>query len=161
VSGAASSAAGSAAGRRVAAAPPLSITLAPDARDVGLATMLADLIGQSVEQNPAKRRDFDRLDTVIHLHVRDAGVTVSLAFAGGSLTIHGGGHGEPRIRISADAEAVLALCMIKIVAGIPHPLHHHNRKLLRMIATREIHVEGIPRSPLQLLRFARLVSVRG
>lgn len=149
-------------GTATARAPERSptIVLAPDARDVGLATMLADLVRQSIEQNPKKRVDFDRLDTVIHIHVRDAEVTVSLVFESGRLAVHGGAHGEPRIRISADAEAVLALCMVKIVAGVPHPLHHHNRRLIRMIATGEIRIEGIPRSPLQLLRFTRLVSVR-
>lgn len=143
------------------ASPPRPpIALAPDARDVGLAAMLADLIRQSLEQNPRKRVDFDRLDTVIQIHVRDADVTVSLVFETGRLVVHGGACGEPRIRISADAEAVLALCMVKLVAGVPHPLHRHNRRLIRMIATGEIRVEGIPRSPLQLLRFTRLVSVR-
>ncbi len=145
-----------------AAAPAarIPIVLAPGAHEVGLATMLADLIRQSMEQNPKKRVDFDRLHTVVHLHVRDAEVTVSLEFEAGRLTVHGGAHGTPKIRIAADAEAVLALCMIKIVGGMPHPLHHHNRRLIRMIATGEIRIEGMPRSPIQLLRFTRLVSVR-
>lgn len=142
------------------AGTPVPIVLAPDAQDVGLAAMLADLIRQSVEQNPRKRVDFERLHTVVHLHVRDAEVTVTLVFADGTLTLHGGAHGASKIRIAADAEAVLALCMVKLVRGVPHPLHHHNRRLIRMIARGEIHIEGIPRSPLQLLRFTRLVSVR-
>lgn len=140
------------------ASPP--IILAPGADAVGLTTMLADLIRQSVEQNPKKRLNFDRLRTVVQIHVRDAEVTVSLEFAAGQLTVHAGARGTPKIRISADAEAVLALCMIKLVGGVPHPLHHHNRRLIRMIATGEIRIEGIPRSPLALLRFTRLVSVR-
>jgi hypothetical protein len=136
------------------------IHLAPGAHAVGLTTMLADLIRQSVEQNPGKRADFDRLRTVVEIHVRDAEVTVSLAFADGQLTVSAGAHGTPMIRISADAEAVLALCMIKMVGGVPHPLHHHNRRLIRMIATGEIRIGGILRSLPALLRFTRLVSVR-
>ncbi len=142
------------------ASAPLPIVLAPGAHEVGLAVMLADLIRQSIEQNPRKRIDFDRLSTVVHLHVRDAEVTVTLSFRDGVLTLHGGAHGAPKIRIAADAEAVLALCMVKLVRGVPHPLHHHNRRLLRMIVTGEIRIRGIPRNPLQLLRFTRLVSVR-
>ncbi len=138
----------------------IPIELAPDAQGVGLATMLADLIRQTIEQNPGKRVDFDRLHTTVGLHVRDAEVTVTLVFEEGRLTVHGADHGEARIRISADAEAVLALCMVKLVRGVPHPLHHHNRRLLRMIVTGEIRIRGIPRNPLQLLRFTRLVSVR-
>jgi len=136
------------------------IILAPDAHEVGLAGMLADLIRQSIQQNPGKRADFDRLNTVVRIHVRDAEVTVTLVFEGGRLTLHGGARIPARIRISADSDAVLALCMVKLVGGMPHPLHHHNRRLIRMIARGEIHIEGIPRNPLQLLRFTRLVSVR-
>ena len=143
-----------------AAAQGVPIHLAPGAQEVGLATMLADLIRQSIEQNPKKRVDFDRLQTAVEIHVRDAEVTVSLVFADGRMTVHGGVHGTPKIRISADAEAVLALCMIKLVGGVPHPLHHHNRRLIRMIVTGEIRIEGVSRSPLALLRFTRLVSVR-
>ena len=148
------------AGRARRRGPGVPIHLAPGAHEVGLTTMLADLIRQSVEQKPKKRLDFDRLRTVVEIHVRDAEVTVSLEFEGGCLTVHGGMYATPKIRISADAEAVLALCMIKLVGGVPHPLHHHNRRLIRMMATGEIRIEGIPRNPLALLRFARLVSVR-
>jgi hypothetical protein len=57
---------------------------------------------------------------------------------------------------TGDAVPLLGLVSLsweeKIVFGVPHPLHHQNRHLIR--------IEGIPRSPLALLRFTRLVSVR-
>ena len=136
------------------------VTMAPGAERVGLAGMLADLIRQNVEQNPGKRTDFDRLRTIVYIHVRDADVAATLVFDGGSLVVHGGAYGEPDISISGDAESVLALCMVKIVRGMPHPLHRHNRALVRRLLKREISIQGMSRRPAQLLRFTRLMTVR-
>ena len=136
------------------------ITLAEGTRDVGIAGMLADLIRQNLEQNPLKRADFDRLRAVVYIEVRDADVAATLVFDGGSLTVHGGRFGEPALRISADAQSVLALCAMKIVRGLPDPLHRDSRALLGRILTREIRIEGMSRAPMQLLRFTRLMSVR-
>jgi hypothetical protein len=36
----------------------------------------------------------------------------------------------------------------------------NGQPLIRMLATGEIRIDGIPRNPLRLLRFTRLVSVR-
>jgi hypothetical protein len=148
----------------VKGAPPkpreVPVTLAPDAEHVGLAGMLADLIRQNVEQNPGKRTDFEKLRTIVYIHVRDAEVATTLVFDGGSLVVHGGAYGEADIRISGDAESILALCMVKIIRGMPHPLHRHNRAIVRRILRGEIRIEGIPRSPGQLLRFTRLMTVR-
>jgi hypothetical protein len=96
----------------------------------------------------------------LSIHVRDAEATVTFPFDRGSLVVHGSARGLPTIRISADAESVLGLCMVKIVRGVPHPLHHHKRVLLARILKGEIRVECIPRSPLQLMRFTGLMSVR-
>ncbi len=136
------------------------IRLAEGAERVGLAVMIADLIRQTVEQNPRKRAVFDRLRTSVFIDAHDAEVSVTLVFEGGGLVVHGGNYGAPRIRIRTDADSVLALCMVKMMGGVPHPLHHHNRELLRRILNGEIRIEGISGSVLQLLRFTRLVSVR-
>lgn len=136
------------------------VTLAPGAERVGLAGMLADLIRQNVEQNPGKRADFERLRSIVQIHVRDADVAATLVFDGGSLIVHGGTWGEADIRITGDVDSVLALCMVKIVRGVPHPLHHHNRALIRRILRGEIRIDGFPRRPAQLLRFTRLMTVR-
>lgn len=136
------------------------IALAEGAERVGLATMLADLIRQNLAQHPRKWIDFNRLSTVVAIEVRDAEVGVSLEFSMGSLVIHAGVHKGAKIRISADAESVLALCMVKIVTGVPHPLDPHNRRLLKRVLDGEILIVGAPRSTLQLIRFTRLMSVR-
>ena len=135
------------------------IALAAGVENAGLAGMLADLIRQNLEQNPRKRSDFDRLRAVVRISVRDAGVSVTLVFGGGSLVVHGGAFGDPGIRILADAEAVLALCTVRLLFGLPHPFHRGNRAILRRILKGEIRIRLMPGSLSQLLRFMRLMSV--
>ena len=137
-----------------------AVRLADGADQVGLAVMIADLVRQSLEQKPGKWKDFNGLSSLVAIDVPDAGVTVSLEFLEGSLVVHAGTPGDPDIRITAPAESVLALCMVKIVGGVPHPLHHHNRAVVARILRGEVRIEGLARSPLQLLRLTRLLSVR-
>jgi len=134
------------------------ITLAPGAESVGLAVMLADLIRQNLEQDPRKWADFDRLDALICLEALDAEVTVTLAFARGTLVIHGS-CGAPSIRISAAAESLLTLPIVRIVAGLPHLFGPHGRGLRRGLLTGRVKIAGILLKPIQLIRFTRLMSV--
>lgn len=137
------------------------VTLAAGAGEVGLAVMLADLIRQNLEQKPGKWRDFLRLDSLISLEARDAEVAVTLAFSRGSLTIHGGIHGTPAIRISATAEALLGLAAVKIVGGLPFLFGPQGRWLRAGLLSGQVKIAGLLRKPAQLVRFTRLVSVNG
>ncbi len=136
------------------------IRLAAGAEEVGLAVMLADLIRQNLEQNPGKWADFDRLDARICLEAHDADVTVTLEFARGTLVIHGR-CGAPAIHISATAEALLSLPVVRIVAGLPHLFGPHGRRLRRGLLTGNVRISGIFLRPIQLIRFTRLMSVNG
>ena len=138
-----------------------SIELAAGAERIGLATMLADLIRQNLEQEPRKRADFQRLSTSVFIDVIDANVSITLAFAGGALMVHAGSYGQPRIRIATTASVLLGLCMLKVVNGIPRPLHPDSRALVRHMLSGDVKITGIPRNPLQMLHFARLMSVNG
>ncbi len=137
------------------------IELATGAEKIGIATMLADLIRQNLEQNPRKWVDFRKLATSVFIDVIDAEVSITLVFADGALVVHAGIHGEPRIRIATSADILLALCMLKVVNGIPRPLHRDSRGLIGNMLRREVRISGISRSPVQLVRFARLLSVNG
>jgi len=136
------------------------IRLAPGAENIGLATMLSDLIRQNLEQNPGKWADFDKLDAHICLEARDADVTVTLEFARGRLVIHGT-CGAPSIHISATAEALLTLPIVRIVAGLPHLFGPKGRGLRRGLLTGRVRIAGIFLKPIQLIRFTRLMSVNG
>lgn len=137
------------------------ITLAEGAAEVGLATMLADLIAANLEKDPRKWNDFRRLASRFIIDVVDAEVSITLAFSSGALTVHGGAHGEPDVRIATTAELLLALCMLRVVNGVPRPLHRDSRPVIASILRGAVKIGGLGRRPLQLLRFTRLVSVNG
>ncbi len=138
-----------------------NIELAAGAENIGVATMLADLIRQNLEQKPRKHADFQRLATTVFIDVTDAQVSITLAFGGGVLTVHPGIFGQPRIRITTSAGVLLALCMLKVVNGIPRPLHPDSRALVGHMLSGAVKISGIPRNPVQMFRFARLMSVNG
>lgn len=137
------------------------VRLAEGADEVGLAVMLADLIRQNLEQRPRKWTDFDKLDSLISLEALDAEVAITLSFARGTLTVHGGIHGAPGIRISASAEALLGLAAVRIVGGLPFLFGPEGRGLRTGLLTGQVKIGGLLRKPAQLIRFTRLMSVNG
>jgi hypothetical protein len=138
-----------------------TIRLAVGAEDIGLASMLADLIRQNLEQNPRKLADFQRLAVSVFIDVIDAEVSITLAFAEGALVVHAGSHGEPGISIATSADLLLALCMLRVVKGIPRPFHRDSRALIGNMIRGAVKISGIARNPVQMVRFARLMSVNG
>lgn len=137
------------------------IRLAPGAEEIGLASMLAELIRQNLEQKPHKRADFDKLDTVVSIEARDAEVTITLEFRRGSLVVHGGVHGRPAITIVTDSETVLKLSLASIVCGLPNFLDAGGREMLQKMRRGELKITGMLGSPVQLVRMTRLMSVNG
>jgi len=137
------------------------VRLAENAQEVGLAAMIVDLIRANLEQNPGKWADLVRLDGPVSLDAVDAGVSVTLAFQGGTLIVHEGIRGSPYIRISASAEALLGLAAVKIRAGLPFLFGRDGRGLRRRLFTGQVRIAGAFRRPIQLIRFTRLMSVNG
>jgi hypothetical protein len=147
-------------GERPGAEREAPVSLAPGAEEVGLATMMADLISQNLAHNPSKRNDFDRLEALISIEARDAEVAVTLAFRRGSLLVHPGIHGTPAVHIAADSEPLLKLALLEITAGLPNPFTHAGRALLRSILKGEVRISGALAHPVALLRLTRLISVQ-
>jgi hypothetical protein len=145
----------------VSGGPGEHISLAAGAEDIGLASMLADLIRQNLEQNPRKGTDFSRLSTAVAMDVRDAEVMITLVFSRGSLVIHAGIHGAPEIRIRAGAETLLALPRVRIVGGLPHLFGPDGRGLRNGLLTGAVKIHGMFRHPVKLVRLTRLMSVNG
>ena len=135
------------------------ISLAPGAEDAGMATMLADLLEQNLAQNPRKQKDFDRLGATIVIEARDAEITTTLEFLKGTLVVHDGVSGAPKISISADSATILELSMLRIVWGVPSLLDMRGRRLLRKFIAGELKIEGLATHFISLLRLTRLMSV--
>ncbi len=137
------------------------VRLAEGAAEVGLAVMLADLIRANLEQSPGKWADFARLDSLISLEAVDAEVSVTLAFDRGALTVHGGIHGAPDIRVRASAEGLLGLAAVRIMFGLPFLFGKEGSALRKGLLTGRVKIGGALRRPSQLVRFTRLMSVNG
>jgi hypothetical protein len=141
------------------ARPEASITLAPGTEDAGLAGMLAALLKQNLEQNPGRRRDFDRLAATVAIEARDAEVTITLEFLRGSLVVHAGVLGAPQISIAADSATVLALSSLRIRGGLPVLFDQGGRALLRKFFAGDLTIRGLLAHLPSLLRVTRLMSV--
>src|SRR5579864_9406859 len=113
-----------------------TVTLAPDASENGLATMLAELVRQNLEAKPHKRADFEALDGSAAIVADDADVALTLVFKrGGSLTIHDGIAGIPDVTIRGPSDVIMALSNMPLATRlglpIPHPRDREAKATLR------------------------------
>ena len=130
---------------------PLDISFADGAEEIGLASMLAELIRQNVEQRPHKKADFDRLDRVVSIEAKDAEVTITLEFKRGALVVHGGVFGKPDIGIVTDSETVLELSTGTLFFGMPNLLDAAGRRMLKKTASGALKITGLPGNLIQLV----------
>jgi hypothetical protein len=137
-----------------------SIELAEGAEALGLPEMLKDLIGQNLDQNPGKVKDFAKLKIHIGLFIQDADIRMTLVFNKGILTLYPGILGSVQITIETDAETVMALSNQTIKWGLPYYFDETGREIFSAIKTGRLKVKGmIPHFP-SMIRFSRVMSVR-
>jgi hypothetical protein len=140
------------------------IDLAPGAEDNGFAVMMADLLRQNVEGNPAKQRDLEALEGTVSIVAEDAEVALTLLFERGRLTVHDGIVGIPDLTVRGDADTILAMSTMPPMT--PQGLRDAEaRKLVRSVvsalAGRRLQLHGALLHIPLLLRFSRVVSVHG
>lgn len=135
------------------------IILDEDARDVGLAEIMVNLIRQNLDQKPKRMASFAGLRIIVFLTARDIGITITLAFRKGKLTVYNGAMGIPDLRIVADHDIILELSLIRIWLGIPNTFDKTGREVLKNLLSGRLRIEGLLRHPLQLTRLTRVISV--
>jgi hypothetical protein len=136
------------------------IVLDDGARDVGLAEMLFNLLGQNLDQKPQKVSSFRALDSNVVIVARDIDITVTLAFKRGELTIYDGVIGKADLKIIADHDAVLDLSLINICVGLPNYVDKTGRNILKKILLGNLKIEGMLKHPLQLIYLTKIFSVK-
>ena len=146
----------------------VAIELAPDARENGLATMLAELVRQNLEAKPHKKADFAALDGKAAIVAEDAEVALTLEFRrGGSLTIHDGIAGVPDVTIRGPSDVIMALSNMPLATrlGLPLPRDREERSTLRLVASAigagKFHVYGMPFHPGLVMKLTRVMSIHG
>lgn len=135
------------------------IILDDGAKDVGLAEMLFNLLGQNLEQKPQKVSSFRALNSNVAIVARDIDITVTLAFRGGELKIYDGFVGKADLKIIANHDAILDLSLINIFMGFPNYFDRIGRTILRKVLIGELKIEGLLRHPLQLIHLTKIFSV--
>jgi len=121
----------------------------------GLAAMLGGLIEANLAADPS-RRSLLR-PAVAAIVATDADVRVTLSLSRGGVRVGSGG--DPQVTVRADSDALLALTSAPLRFGFPDAFSKEGRRLLGMIARREIVVDGLARHPLVVSRLTRLLSV--
>jgi hypothetical protein len=136
------------------------IVLAPDAERNGLATMLASLVRQNLDDRPDKRASFARLNGRVAIVAEDIGVTLTLCFEGGRLVVHDGLNGIPDVTVRAPSEEIMKLSLVELGRrGLPDPRGAVAREMFRASLSGRIKVHGaLGHLPL-LMRLTRVMSV--
>ena len=135
------------------------IILDEEAKDVGLADMVFNLIRQNLEQRPHKRPSFKALHSNVVIVARDIDITITLAFSRGGLTIYNGIVGKADLKIIADHDAILALSLINIFMGLPNYFDETGRDILKKLIRGSLKIEGLLKHPLQLVHLTKIFSV--
>jgi len=137
------------------------INFAPGVDDAGLPVMIADIIKGNLHAKPQRQCDFDALDGNIYMQAHDAEVDMTMVFEKGTLTVHSGKVGNPKISISTDADTLLSLANLDVKFGLPFYFDKVGLEVLKkLFLTRELKLEGLFTHPIMLTRFTKLMSVR-
>lgn len=139
----------------------MDITIDQDARDIGLANMLADLLMQNIEAHPERRRLFDGLGLRVAVAARDVDVAITLDFDRGRLVVLSGVAPDAEARIEGTSDAILELPMLRIGRlGLPVLWDKTGRAILRRTFRGELRLRGL-RALGRLTTLTRLLSVAG
>jgi hypothetical protein len=151
----------------------VSIALAPGAEDNGLASMLAELVRQNLEEKPHKIPDFDALDGVVAILAEDADVCLTLHFdpvgGRGRLTIFDGIVGVPDVAIRGSSDMIMAMSNMPLTRplGLPLPDPRDKEQLalsqsvMAAMRSGELKMFGAMLHPGIVMRLTRVMSVNG
>ena len=138
----------------------LDIKLAPGAEENAMAMMLGDMIKTNITNNPAKVKDFNKLEGNVWLTATDAGVEMTLEFNKGSLTIHDGKYGKPIIQIATDSMTLMELANINIKMGLPYYFDKTGMEVIKKLMKKELVIKGLITRTIPLTHLTKIMSVK-
>jgi hypothetical protein len=139
-----------------------SIALFPGAEDLPFATIMVELIRTNLADHPQKRRDFAAMQGRVALVAEDAGLSITLCFQRGRLSVHRGLHGIPDLVVRGSSG-----CLIDLSRVPPHPRlpflpdlgSDVARALFVALRERSLRIYGLLGHGALGLRFARVLSI--
>jgi hypothetical protein len=122
----------------------------------GLVELVASLLRQNLEREPARRRLLR--PGVVAIRATDAEREVTLELGDGAAEVRAGGPTRAQLRVAGDSVELLELLGAPLRLGLPDPLDARGRAALGSILARRIRVRGLLRHPILLTRVTRLLS---
>lgn len=135
------------------------IIILPEARELGLPVMLADLIRQNIEKRPDKIKPSESLNAKVLIEIPDIQTSAGLEFLRGKLTLSKDLSGKPDLHILTDSATILDLSLLKIKLGLPYFFDKNGFTILRKILTGEIVIKGLLRNFSVLINLTKVISI--
>ena len=135
------------------------IIILPEARELGLPVILADLIRQNIENKLEKIKPFESLEAKILIEIPDIQTSAGLEFHRGKLTLSRDLSGKPDLHILTDSATILDLSLLKIKLGLPYFFDKNGFKILRKILTGEIIIRGLFKNFSVLINLTKVISI--
>jgi hypothetical protein len=135
------------------------IIILPEARELGLPVMLADLIRQNIEKRPDKIKPFESLEANVLIEVPDIQTSAGLEFRRGKLTLSKDLSGKPDLHILTDSATLLDLSLLKIKLGLPYFFDKNGIKILKKILSGQIVIKGLFKNSSVLISLTQIISI--
>jgi len=135
------------------------IIILPEARELGLPVMLADLVRQNVEKRPDKIKPFESLDAKVLIELPDIQTSAGLEFHRGKLTLSKDLSGKPDLHILTDSITILDLSLLKVKLGLPYFFDKNGFKILKKILGGEIVIKGLFKNLPVLINLTKVISI--
>jgi len=135
------------------------IIILPEARELGLPVILADLIRQNIEKRPDKIKPFESLEAKVLIEIPDIQTSTGLEFHKGKLTLSKELSGKPDLRILTDSATILDLSLLKIKLGLPYFFDKNGFKILKKILSGEIIIKGLLKNFSSLIKLTKVISI--
>ncbi len=135
------------------------IIILPEARELGLPVMLADLIRQNIQKRPDKIKPFESLEAKVLIEIPDIQTSAGLEFQRGRLILSKDISGKPDLHILTDSTTLLDLSLLKIILGLPYFFDKNGFKVLKKILSGEIVIKGLFKNFPALINLTKVISI--
>lgn len=125
------------------------------------ASLLGGLIEANIENNAAKRKDFDSLMAKVGFFVTDIDEGVTLEFDHGALVVHNGLKAKRDVTIRAEADTIMNLSNLTIGPfGLPVYYNEIGRDIVMKLVQRKLRIDGLLGNVATVNTVTRIFSVR-
>ncbi len=124
----------------------------------GLAAMLGGLIEANLAAHPDREALLAKPATY-SITASDAGTSVSIRLAPGTVTVRNGVVGRPDVAIETASDDLIGLSSVPLRFGLPDVTTKEGREVNRKLLHRELRVKGLLAHPGKLAKLNRLLSV--